>query len=59
MLSARLHELQIDSNEGEGGAQAVTPEDSDIVAMQAELATVAKDYESLGERFKRVNIVND
>jgi hypothetical protein len=34
MLSARLHELQIDSNEGEGGKAAVTPEDSDIVAMQ-------------------------
>jgi hypothetical protein len=32
MLSARLHELQIDSNEGDG--QAVTPEDADIVAMQ-------------------------
>lgn len=27
--------------------------------MQQELASVKKEYESLGDRFKRVNIVND
>jgi predicted RNase H-like nuclease (RuvC/YqgF family) len=57
MLSTRLQQLQIDSSEGDN--PGVAAEDSDIVEMQQELSSVKKDYEILGDRFKRVNIVND
>lgn len=54
MLSTRLHELQIDTD-----TSAAPAGDSDIVEMQQELSKVQKDYELLGDRFKRINIVND
>ena len=59
MLSARLHELQIDNTEGDTPGMAITAEDSDIVELQSELTDLKKKYENLGDRFKRVNIVND
>jgi hypothetical protein len=33
MLSARLHELQIDNTEGDSPGMAITAEDSDIVEL--------------------------
>lgn len=59
MLSNRLHELQIDNAAPGETPGAVTAEDSDIVELQEELGSLTKNYETLGERFKRVNIVND
>ena len=56
-LSKRLHDLKIDSGETIGGG--ADTQDSEIIGMTADLTNVQGEYAKLGERFKRINIVND
>lgn len=59
-LRGRLHELQIDTTTGSettGGADSMM--DEEIIEMNHTLSNIQKDYSQLGEKFKRINIVND
>lgn len=59
-LRSRLHELQIDTTTGaESGAGADNMMDEEIIEMNHTLSNIQKDYTLLGEKFKRINIVND
>lgn len=59
-LRAQLHELTLDSNNGQDKSQQpVVDNDSDIIMMNNELQTAFKEHTRLQERFKGINIVND
>lgn len=61
-LRTRLHELRIDSDASVTDASKKNPADSqdaDIIQMNAELSNIYKEFNQLGDRFKRINIVND
>ena len=58
-LRGRLHELQIDTaEEGVPGA-GQNMMDEEIIEMSAQLNNLNRDYSQLGEKFKKINIVND
>lgn len=57
-LRIRLHELQIDSNTG-GDQNGGSMMDEEIIELNHTLNNVDKDYSSLKDKFKRINIVND
>ena len=63
-LMVRLNELRIDSDVSTADSDkkentTVDPQDSEIIQMNAELSNVYKEFNQLGERFKRINVVND
>ena len=58
-LRSRLHELQIDTTTGSEATGADTLMDEEIIEMNHTLSNIQKDYAQLGEKFKRINIVND
>lgn len=61
-LRSKLGELTLDSSNNQdksGQAKSAGSSDSDIIMMKNDLATVMKEYNRLGDRFKGINIVND
>ena len=58
-LRSRLHELQIDTTTGSETTGADSVMDEEIIEMNHTLSNIQKDYSQLGEKFKRINIVND
>lgn len=61
-LRGRLHELQIDvtsDNANNKAGQGSQMMDEEIIELNSNLNGVKKDYQTLQEKFKRINIVND
>lgn len=61
-LRGRLHELQIDVTSDNGNnkaGQGSQMMDEEIIELNSNLNGVKKDYQTLQEKFKRINIVND
>lgn len=59
-LRGRLHELQIDVTDGNNaGGTGTSMMDEEIIELNTTVSNVKKDYSSIQEKFKRINIVND
>lgn len=58
-LRNRLHELQIDQSNGDGAKQEAQQVDPQIYSLNEELTNVEKEFQTLQEKYKKVNIVND
>ena len=55
----KMQELQIQRRDDDGDASKLDPNDEELVELNQDLANVRRDQQQLGDRFKKVNIVND
>lgn len=58
-LRSRLHELQIDTTAAIAEPTGDSVMDEEIIKMNRTLNENQKDFSLLGEKFKRISIVND